>query len=114
MQGFAQATVLRPSVVFAEDDGFINMFAGLIEALPVLPVFAPHACLQPVFADDVVEAVAIALADPASHGGRTYELAGPATMSMIELNRRIAAAQHRRRHFIAMRSEEHTSELQSL
>ncbi|MBA4163262.1 MAG: complex I NDUFA9 subunit family protein [Erythrobacter sp.] len=102
MQGFAQATILRPSVLFAEDDGFINMFAGLIEALPVLPVFAPHACLQPVFADDVAEAVAIALADPASHGGRTYELAGPATMSMIELNRRIAAAQHRRRHFIAM------------
>lgn len=100
MQGFAQATILRPSVIFAEDDKFINMFAGLIQALPVLPVFAPDACLQPVFADDVANAVANALTDPASHGGRTYELAGPVTMSMIELNRRIAAAQHRRRRFI--------------
>ena len=100
MQGFAQATVLRPSVIFAEDDNFINMFAGLIEALPMLPVFAPDACLQPVFADDVADAVAAALADPASHGGKTYELAGPVTTSMIELNRRIAAAQHRRRRFI--------------
>src|SRR3990167_2681767 len=62
MQGFAQATVLRPSVIFAEDDNFINMFAGLIEALPMLPVFAPDACLQPVFADDVADPVAAGLA----------------------------------------------------
>lgn len=102
MRAFAQATILRPSVVFAEDDNFINMFAGLIQTLPVLPVFAPDARLQPVFADDVAEAVAIALADPASHGGKTYELGGPVTMSMMELNRRIAAAQHRRRRFISM------------
>lgn len=102
MQGLARATILRPSVIFAEDDNFINMFARLIQALPVLPVFAPDACLQPVFADDVADAVASALADPARHGGRTYELAGPVTTSMIELNRRIAAAQHRRRRFIAM------------
>lgn len=102
MQGFARATILRPSVIFAEDDNFINMFARLIQMLPVLPVFAPDAPLQPVFADDVAEAVASALADPARHGGKTYELAGPATMTMIELNRRIAAAQHRRRRFIAM------------
>lgn len=101
-QAFPQATILRPSVIFASDDNFTNMFAGLIQALPVLPVFAPDACLQPVFADDVAEAVAAALADPASHGGRTYELAGPATMSMIELNRSIAVSQRRRRRFIRM------------
>jgi hypothetical protein len=40
---------------------------GLIAALPVLPVFAPEAQLQPVFVDDAAAAVANAiLADPAA------------------------------------------------
>jgi len=97
---FPKATVLRPSVMFGEDDRFVNMFAGLIAALPVLPVFGPDAKLQPVWIDDVAEALAVALADPAAHGGKTYEAAGPETLTMIELNRRIAAAQGRHRQFV--------------
>ncbi len=31
---FPPATILRPSVLFGEDDQFINMFAGLIAQLP--------------------------------------------------------------------------------
>ena len=51
LAAFPQATVLRPSVLFGSDDNFVNMFAGL-SALPVLPVFAPGAKLQPLFVDD--------------------------------------------------------------
>lgn len=95
LAAFPQATVLRPSVLFGSDDNFVNMFAGL-SALPVLPVFAPGAKLQPLFVDDAAEAVANALANPAGHGGKTYEIGGPEAVTMLELNARIAAAAGRK------------------
>ena len=99
LAAFPSATILRPSVIFGSDDQFINLFAGLIEMAPVLPVFAPEARLQPVFVDDVAQAIANALSDPARLGGKTYELVGPEVVTMLELNERIAAAQCRKRLF---------------
>lgn len=99
---FPKATVIKPSIVFGEDDNFLNMFAGLIQLMPVLPVFGPEAKLQLTFVGDVAEAIATALEDPARHGGKTFELGGPEALTMMEINRRIAAAQGRKRHFIAV------------
>ena len=97
-----QATIVRPSVLFGEDDSFVNMFAGLVEKLPVLPVFGPQAKLQPLWVDDAAEAIANALADSGKHGGKTYEIAGPEPIAMLDLNERIARAQGRKRHFVPM------------
>ena len=94
---FPQATILRPSLLFGQDDAFLSMFGSLIGMLPVLPVFAPGARLQPLFVDDAAEAIANAAADPGAHGGRTYEIAGPEVLTMLELNQRIAAAEGRSR-----------------
>jgi NADH dehydrogenase len=99
---FPRATIVRPSIVFGEDDRFVNLFAGAIAALPALPVFGPQARIQPVSVDDVAAAVANALADPAKHGGKAYEVAGPEVLTMDELHRRIAAAQGRERALIAV------------
>ncbi len=97
---FPRATVVRPSIVFGQDDQFVTMFAGLIASLPALPVFGPEAKLQPVWVDDVAKAITTALADPATHGGKTYELAGPDVLTMMELHQAIAAAQGRHRGLI--------------
>lgn len=102
LAAFPQATILRPSVLFGPDDNFLNMFGRLIGALPVLPVFGPCAKLQPLFVDDAAEAAATALSDPGKHGGKTYELTGPEVITMLDLNRRIAGAQHRRRLFVEL------------
>jgi uncharacterized protein YbjT (DUF2867 family) len=99
---FPAATIVRPSVLFGEDDHFLTMFAGLIASLPVLPVFGPSARLQPLHVDDAAAAIVNAVAEPLRHGGQTYEIAGPEPISMIELNRRIAAAQGRQRLFIEL------------
>lgn len=101
-EGFPNATIIRPSVIFGKDDNFVNMFAGLIQWMPVLPVFGPDAVFQPVYVDDVAKAIAAAIGDPGKHGGETYELGGPEKLTMLEINRRIAAAQGRKRHFIPM------------
>ena len=100
LAAFPKATILRPSVIFGQDDQFVQMFAGLVSMMPALPVFGPDARLQPVWVDDVAAAAANALADPASHGGKTYELAGPDVITMMELHEAIAAAQGRDRAFI--------------
>jgi NADH dehydrogenase len=97
---FPGTTIVRPSVLFGDEDRFINMFAGLISRLPVLPVFGPSARLQPLDVDDAAEAIATAAIQPGVHGGRTYEIAGPEVLTMLELNRRIAAAQGRKRVFV--------------
>lgn len=97
---FPAATILRPSIIFGEDDNFLNMFGKLIAGFPALPVFGPDAQLQLVNVDDCAEALVNALADPGRHGGKTYELAGPDVWTMGEINRRIAAAQGRKRTFI--------------
>ena len=100
LDAFPKATILRPSVMFGEDDDFINMFAGLISTLPVLPVFAPESPLQPLWVDDGAEALFTALSDPGKHGGKTYELGGPDVITMEALHQQIAAAQQRKRTFV--------------
>jgi NADH dehydrogenase len=99
---FPRATIVRPSVIFGEDDKFVNLFARAIAALPVLPVFGPRARVQPVAVGDVAEAIANALTDPARYGGKTFDLAGPEVITIGELHHRIAAAQGRVRQFIPM------------
>lgn len=101
-EAFPNATIVRPSVMFGEDDNFVNLFAGLISTFRVLPVFGAQAQLQPLFVDDAADAVREALADPVSHGGKLFELAGPEVMTMGELHRRIAAAQDRKRTFVSV------------
>ncbi|HEU4649889.1 MAG TPA: NAD-dependent epimerase/dehydratase family protein [Croceibacterium sp.] len=102
LAAFPKATIVRPAVLFGEDDRFLMLFAGLIARFPVVPVVGPEARLRPLFVDDAAEAIATALADPANHGGKTYEIAGPEELTMAELHRRIARAQHRERAFPAV------------
>lgn len=97
-----RATIIRPSIVFGKESAFINMFAGLIQTMPVLPVFAPEAKLQLVHVDDVAEAIALAVENPGEHGGKTYELGGPEALSMMDINRQIARAEQRERTFVPM------------
>src|SRR3546814_4106396 len=51
-------------------------------------------CALPIFSN--------ALSDPAVHGGKTYELAGPEVLTMLVLNQRIAAAEGRSCSFVAL------------
>ncbi|NKJ40687.1 complex I NDUFA9 subunit family protein [Novosphingobium sp. SG720] len=95
-EAFPGAVVVRPSILFGQDDTFLNLFAKVISQFPVVPVFGPDARLQPLFVDDAACAVATILGDFASHAGKTFELAGPEVLTMLEINQRIAAAQGRK------------------
>lgn len=84
-EAFPKATILRPSVLFAPDDNFVNLILRMARVLPALPLFGDGGTmLQPVFAGDVAAAAVRALDDPAA-AGRTYELGGPVPYSYRNL-----------------------------
>jgi NADH dehydrogenase len=96
-EAFPGATILRPSIIFALEGGFLNRLAALARVLPVLPLFgAGETKLQPVFVGDVAEAVAKALAAPAAMG-RLYELGGPRVYTYKELMQLVLARTGRKR-----------------
>ena len=99
---FAQATILRPSVVFGQEDQFLNRFAGLIAKAPVVPVLRAGTRFQPVFVGDVADAIRWAATEPGRFAGGTYELGGPDTPTMAALLRWIAGEVNRRPRFVEL------------
>ncbi len=84
---YPHAVILRPSLIFGAEDNFFNQFAALSRFLPFLPAIGgskPH--FQPVYVDDVAQAVVKAVTDPATHG-KIYELGGPEVFSFMQLLR---------------------------
>ncbi len=80
------ATIIRPSIVFGAEDEFFNRFAKLAMLAPALPLIGGGTTrFQPVYVLDVAEAIARAVANPAAHAGKTYELGGPRIYSFREL-----------------------------
>ncbi len=77
-------TILRPSVVFGPGDSFLNLFASLLKMLPVLPLAGSHTRFQPVWVGDVARAVDTVL-DTREFHGKTYDLTGPDTVTLLEL-----------------------------
>jgi NADH dehydrogenase len=83
--GFANATILRPSVVFGPNDAMFNRMAAIAAKAPFVPVVGDgSAKVQPVFVGDVGNAVAAVLARPDT-AKSVFELGGPRVYSYREL-----------------------------
>ncbi|MCW5752244.1 MAG: complex I NDUFA9 subunit family protein [Alphaproteobacteria bacterium] len=96
-QEFPGATILRPSVIFGAEDGFLNRFGAMARISPFLPLIGGGATrFQPVYVGDVAAAIARVLADDAA-AGRTYELGGPRVYSFRELMALVLRETGRRR-----------------
>jgi NADH dehydrogenase len=78
------ADILRPSILFGAEDEFFNRFAGLTAFAPALPLIGGGKTkFQPVFVEDVANAVAMSVTRGTS--GNTYELGGPQTYTFKAL-----------------------------
>lgn len=86
-------SVLRPSVIFGARDHFTNLFAALQRRVPVLPLAGAEALFQPVWVQDVAQAVvACVLARPGlPPSPRVFELGGPQVMSLRQIVRSCGA-----------------------
>lgn len=82
---FPDAVIIRPSLIFGQEDTILNMAGFLASVSPVLPVVGGEGPkLQPVWVGDVAAAIASAVTDPAA-AGRTFELGGPEVLTLREL-----------------------------
>lgn len=77
-------TVFRPSVVFGEEDSFLNMFATMQRFFPVMPLGGAEAKFQPVYVQDVAQALVNALERDHTIG-QVLELGGPKVYTLRQL-----------------------------
>ena len=95
LRHFADAVILRPSVIFGTEDGFSNRFASLSRMGPVLPLVGANTKFQPVYVDDVAKAAVKGVEGAAAPG--LYELGGPDVSSLRQSVHQILSMIHRRK-----------------
>ncbi|HCP81252.1 MAG TPA: complex I NDUFA9 subunit family protein [Octadecabacter sp.] len=88
------AMIIRPSVIFGDEDRFFNRFAGMSRFGPILPIVGARTKFQPVYVDDVAAAAVMGVEGNA-HG--VYELGGPDVHTFREMMHEVLAVIRRRR-----------------
>lgn len=81
------AAIIRPSIIFGVEDSFFNKFAAIATTTPFTPlplIGGGKTKFQPIYVDDVADAVCEALVRPAA-AGRIYEIGGPRIYTFREL-----------------------------
>jgi uncharacterized protein YbjT (DUF2867 family) len=78
-------TILRPSVIFGADDKFLNLFAKLQKVFPVMPLAGAATRFQPVWVEDVAQAVVNSLGAKTSPENCIIEACGPDICTLKEL-----------------------------
>ena len=85
LEEFADAVILRPSLVFGPEDELFNRFAAMARISPLLPLIGGGKTrIQPVFVGDLANAIA-AVAAGKGKAGRIYEIGGPEVLSFRQI-----------------------------
>jgi len=108
-EGFVRAssldwTILKPSLIWGERDGFFNIVAALVK-LPAPAVPVPgngKSRFQPVWVGDVARAIVQVLDAPKGSIKASFELGGPRYWTYAEITREVARALGKRRIIIPM------------
>jgi uncharacterized protein YbjT (DUF2867 family) len=94
---FPQATIVRPSLTYGEDDHFFSRFAAMIRSSPVLPLIGGGTTkFQPVFVGDMTAGL-LELLKRSDAAGKTYEFGGPQVYSFRVLLELLLTALNQRR-----------------
>jgi NADH dehydrogenase len=92
-----ETMIFRPSIVYTPGDPWLTLLDRL-SRLPAVPVSGSgRALYQPIWAEDVADAVMAGLANGA---GGAYDLAGPEILSYDDIVRAALRAAHRRRRLL--------------
>ena len=92
---FPNANIVRPSLIFGNEDTFFNRFARLSSISPFIPVVGSNTKFQPVYVDDVAKAVRILV--ETNQQKRYLDLGGDETYTFKELIRILLSEIKRKR-----------------
>ena len=93
-------TVTRPSIIYGPGGDFITKMVQLFRQGPIVPIIGSgESRLQPVFIDDLTEAISRLLLNP-EFFGKTFELGGPEQLTFNEVMEKIKAALGSRKGFV--------------
>jgi NADH dehydrogenase len=76
-------TIIRPSVIFGADDKFLNLFAKMSQIAPFIPLAGAHSQFQPVWVEDVAQAVVNALQGQGHR--KVFDACGPEVYTLKQL-----------------------------
>ncbi|MDB5660015.1 MAG: complex subunit family protein [Cypionkella sp.] len=91
---YPNAMILRPSVIFGNEDGFFNRFGAMARLGPFLPLVGAQTKFQPVYVDDVAQAAVKGIKGEATG---IYELGGPDVETFRAIIGKMLSVIHRRR-----------------
>ena len=83
LECFPNANIIRPSLIFGNEDTFFNRFAKLSSISPFIPVIGSETKFQPVYVDDVAKAIRFLV--EVGNQGRYIELGGDEIYTFKEL-----------------------------
>jgi len=108
-EGFVRAssldwTILKPSLIWGERDGFFNIVAALVKIpAPAVPVPGNgKSRFQPIWVGDVARAIVQVLDTPKGSINASFELGGPRYWTYAEITQEVARALGKRRIIIPM------------
>ncbi|MCU7611217.1 complex I NDUFA9 subunit family protein [Anaplasma capra] len=80
---YKDAVIVKPNLVFGDEDHFFSKFARLARVLPFLPIVGGDSLLQPVYVAELAERVSVMIEKHET--GKTIEICGPKTYSLRDL-----------------------------
>jgi len=95
LECFPNANIVRPSLIFGNEDTFFNRFAKLSSISPFIPVVGPETKFQPVYVDDVAKVISVLV--ETGQKKKYLELGGDETYTFRELIKLLLAEIKRKR-----------------
>ncbi len=93
------ATIVRPSILFGQDDSFFNRLGNVARMFPLFPVIGGDTKVQPLYVGDAASAIQKILSDKTAKG-RVFELGGPEVITVGEASALVNELTERRRPMI--------------
>lgn len=94
-------TIFKPSVVFGENDKFINLFKKMIKWLPIIFVVSPKSKFQPIAVNDLTLIIINSINDKKTYQN-IYNIGGPTIYSFINILKLISVSINKTRLFIPL------------
>lgn len=78
--------IIKPSIVFGEDDNFFNLFAKMAKISPFLPLIGGgKSKFSPIYVQDLVQAIIVLIKDNQQYHNQIFEAFGPKTATFKAL-----------------------------